>query len=290
MKTARLLLVVVALLPWGCGAAEYPSATTSRMSQTAPAALPASAAPDQAAKDNAVPTNLQRKLVYTADIQVVVDDFEPIPTKVLELLKPLDAVVAHSSLSGSAGSPRSGEWTIRVPVAHYQDLLAALRQIGELRNLRADSQDVTEEYYDVEARIHNKKEEESRLLKLLDQSTANLKDVLEIERELSRVREEVERMEGRMRVLQDITALSTVTLHVEEIKNFVPEKMPTFATQARRTFTSSLSALGAAAQTLALSAIALSPWAGVLVVVGTPVWGVLRFRRRRKSPGNPFGS
>ena len=173
-------------------------------------------------------------------------------------------------------------------MAHYQELLTALRQLGELRSMQADSRDVTEEYFDVEARIRNKKSEEARLLKLLDDRTANLKDVLEIERELSRVREEVERMEGRMRVLQDLTALSTVKLHVEEVKDYVPEQSPGFATQARRTLTGSLRAVKLAAQGLTLLAIALAPWAAILAVVAVPCWVLYRRRRQRKAPGNPF--
>jgi len=91
----------------------------------------------------------------------------------------------------------------------------------ELQSLSADSQDVTEQYYDLQSRIRNKQTEEARLVRHLEQSTGKLDEILAVEREVSRVREELERMEGKMRVLQDLTALATVTLHADEIKDLL---------------------------------------------------------------------
>jgi hypothetical protein len=180
--------------------------------------------------------------------------------------------------------PRRGEWTIRVPVERYNDLAAAVRQLGEIRSVQSDSRDMTEEYYDTEARIRNKKQEEDRMLKLLDNATGNLKEVLEIEHELSRVREEVERMEGRLRVLSDLTSLSTVKLRVEEVKGYVPEQAPTYATRVRRAFDGSVDTLVSAAQNLSVGIVALAPWAVVLLVLGSPLLVVRRLIRRR-GPG-----
>lgn len=249
----------------------------------AAAGLPASAPASPAA--NPPKEAIERKIVYTADVNLVVENFDPVAAKINEMVKQYGAVIAHSNVLGSPGMPRRGDWTIRVPVNRYNDLLTAARQLGEIRTVQSDSQDVTEEYYDVAARIRNKKQEEERLLKLLDTAVGNLKEILEIEREISRVREEVERIEGRMRVLTDITSLSTVKLHVEEVKNYVPQKEPTYATRARRTFEGSLGAMLNAGQEISLGLVAFAPWAAVLVVVGVPAWGLRRLSRRRKTRG-----
>ncbi|NUQ64179.1 MAG: DUF4349 domain-containing protein [Pirellulales bacterium] len=225
-----------------------------------------------------------RKIVCTAEVDLVVEDFEPVQGKIDATLGKFGAFVAHSNVSGSAGSPRRGEWVIRVPVENYRELLAAARELGETRSVRSDSRDVTEEYYDVEARIRNKRQEEDRLLKLLETAAGSLKDVLEIERELSRVREEIERMQGRLRVLEDITELSTITLRVEEVKDFVPPQTATYATRVRRTFEESLGTLVKTVQSATLVVIALAPWAAVLAVVGLPVFAGVKLRnaaRRR---------
>ena len=81
-----------------------------------------------------------------------------------------------------------------------------------------DSQDVTEEYYDVEARIKNKRVEEERLLKHLEQSTGKLEDILKVEKEISRVRGEIERQQGRLQYLDKLSALTTVTITLHERK------------------------------------------------------------------------
>ena len=97
------------------------------------------------------------------------------------------------------------------------------------------------EYYDLEARIKNKQQEETRLLKHLADSTGKLEDILAVERELTRVRGEIEQMQGRIRYLGNLSALSTVTLNVTEVRNYTPPVHPTFGNADRaRTFNDSL--------------------------------------------------
>ena len=98
----------------------------------------------------------------------------------------------------------------------------AAGKLGEIHNVNSDSQDVTEEYYDVDARIRNKKQEETRLNDLLAKAAGRLDEVLTLEREITRVRGEVEQLQGRLHVLDSVTAMSTVNLEISEIKEFVP--------------------------------------------------------------------
>jgi predicted type IV restriction endonuclease len=151
--------------------------------------------------------------------------------------------------------------------------------------VRVDSQDVTEEFYDVEARIRNKKKEEDRLLQLLDTATGKLEDVLAVERELSRVREEIERVEGRLRVLKDLTSLTTINLSVTEVKDYVPEEAATYATRVRRAFQSSITALVATMQGLSIAAIAAAPWLAVILALAVVLMlFAMAIRRLRPAP------
>jgi hypothetical protein len=102
---------------------------------------------------------------------------------------------------------------------------------------------------------------------------------LAVEQELSRARGEVEQLEGELRLLSNLTSLTTVTLSVKEIKNYVAPEAPSFATNATRTLTGSADAFIAVAKGCALAAIAAVPWipAGVLVVA--VVWIVFRVSR-----------
>jgi hypothetical protein len=126
-------------------------------------------------------------------------------------------------------------------------------------------QDVSEEFYDLEAREKAKKVEEDRLVKHLADSTGKLDEILAVERELSRVRSEIERMQGRLRVLGNLTSLATVTISAREIKGCVPPQAPTLSTKISRTFYDSLELLQRLGETVLL-AVALVPWLPLIVL------------------------
>jgi len=288
--------ILILLVAFGCGAPSYapgdfagekyaaPSASetafeSGAMTSSAPGdpggGGPAGSLPEAGA--------VQRKIIYTATVDLVVEEFDPIPAKVRDLATQFEAYVARSNVSGSPGSPRSGEWTFRVPAGRYDAFLAAAQELGEVHQVTSNSDDVTEEFYDVEARIRNKKIEEARLVKLLEEATGKLQDVLAVEREIARVRDESERVEGRLRVLKDLTSLSTVTVSVREIKDYVPEDQVTYGTRVRRALDGSISTLVATAQAVSILLVVLLPWLGILLVlliVLWIIWRILRGRRR----------
>jgi hypothetical protein len=90
-------------------------------------------------------------------------------------------------------------------------------------------------------------------------------------------------MEGRLRVLSNLTTMSTVNLEVSEIKDYVPEEAVTYVTRVRRAWDSSTDALGATVQTLSVMFVALLPWIGLfLIPTLLIVLAVRRIRRTRK--------
>ncbi|MEX2121153.1 MAG: DUF4349 domain-containing protein [Pirellulales bacterium] len=299
MFAACAALFVCTLLPAGCGrSAVSPSGTAEQSGWDAPAVTRIEqddAAGDEAAhamggeaepkQPAAGPLKAPaRKIIFNAELDLVVEDFSPVAGKVHALVSRFDAFVANSRLGGSQGRPRRGEWQIRVPAQRFDDFVAAARDLGEIRTVSTRSQEVTEEFFDLEARIRNSKQEEARLLKLLDERTGKLEDVLAVEREIARVRGEVERMEGRLRVLSDLTSLATVTLRCEEIRDYRPEQAPTFATQIRRVFEGSWSALVLVGQKVLLALVALAPWLAVLSIPSLLAAVILRRRLRRPLP------
>ena len=285
----RMLVSISILAVVGCArAADYygtAEATADRSAGAVMAAKSADAA-TEGKSGEAIPAaeTIQRKIIYTGRMELVVEDFDPVRAAVEQLAQQFDAYVARSNVSGSPGRPRSGSWTVRVPVARYRDFLAAARQLGELRSEQSDSKDVTAEFYDVDARIRNKQREEERLIKLLEDATGKLQDVLEVERELSRVRGEIEQLQGHLRVLNDQTSMTTVELFIDEIKNFVPESPdgPTYLTRVRRAFEGSIAGLVVAAQAVSIAFVAVVPWLGVLLVVIVLLTLLIRLVRRRR--------
>jgi hypothetical protein len=278
----RACLLLMALTALGCGG-EYQSVSIEgNMAREDFGAATASEAVTDPGIGRPLPSSntLQRKIIYTADVELVVEEFNSIPSQVETLVEDFEGYIAGSTVTGTPGHPRSGKWTIRVPVERYGKFLTAVQKLGEVHRVSSDSKDVSEEYYDLETRISNKERQEARLLELLADATGKLEEVLSVERELARVREEIERMKGRVRVLNDLTSLTTVELSITEIKDYVPEEAPTYVVRVRRAFEGSINSLASAVVELSILVVAVLPWLGVLLVPA--IVTVLFVRRRRR--------
>jgi len=286
----KALVFLVAVVAAGCGReADYSDTTAEYMIPPASEADSTSALSTSADSattatiDNAAA--IERKIIYTAEVDLVVEDFGPLPEGIDRLAQRFDAYVARSNISGMPGQPRRGVWTVRVPVARYGEFLAEARQLGEVKSVRSDSKDVTAEFFDVDARIRNKQREEERLIKLLEDVTGKLQDILEVERELSRVRGEIEQLQGRMRVLKDLTSMTTVEIRVEEIRNYVPEspEAPTYGVRVRRALAGSIANLVSAGQEFSIALVAALPWLAVLSVMALVALALRRLLPRRRT-------
>jgi len=246
-------------------------------------------APADASKPGAepAPPTVPRKIIYTAQVTLVVENLSTFDKKFQELVKESGGYVSQTDQTSRAESQRHASWTIRVPVERFSSFLAAISGLGELQQSHLDSQDVTMEYYDLEARISNKQQEEKRLLKHLADSTGNLVDILAVERELTRVRGEIEQMQGRIRYLGNLSALSTVTVTVDEIHNYTPPVHPTFADQIKRTFNESLGTLIDFGKAVVLLAVALAPWSPLILIAALVVLGIVRRLLRTRNRQEP---
>ncbi|MFH5805180.1 DUF4349 domain-containing protein [Alienimonas sp. DA493] len=240
-----------------------------------------SGATDPAA-DDARPAGVQPKIIYTADLTVVVDDFAAAETAIPALVEKFGGYIAGSNVDRSVGDRLRGTWTVRVPVANYNAFLSGAGGLGVVEERDESARDVTAEFVDVEARLAGRRALETRLLELLAERPGELKDVLEIERELARVREEIETAEGRLRYLSNQTAFSTITLNVREERDYVPPREPGFGERIATTWDNSLAALASFGRGLVLFVVAVAPFA---LVLGLPlvllIWAIARRVRRR---------
>ncbi|WP_231743829.1 DUF4349 domain-containing protein [Stieleria neptunia] len=208
-----------------------------------------------------------RKIIYTADVELVVDDFAVFERQISGVIGSHGGYASERSSDRRHGDHRGGTWVIRVPVANYDAFLSGLDSLGFARSRSETSDDVTEAYVDLEARISNKQKLEERILAMLEERPGKLTDLMEIERELSRVREEIERMEGRMRVLKDQTSLATVTLRVVEEATYQPPAAPTLTDRIAAVWGGSTRSIVQIATGLVLFAVAVIPWAVILVPI-----------------------
>ena len=270
--SATLLLVSLVLL--GCGKSSTSNARPGVQVAQAPG-IPEKAG--AGASEVAAPPTA-RKIIYTSQIDVVVEDMNLAQQKLILLIDAMRAqggFLARQEVTGTNGQNRRGTWTIRVPLAIFEGFVTEVERLGELERSSRDAQDVTEAYVDTEGRLRIKESSEHRLLSHLKKS-ALLKDTLELERELSRVRGEVEQLQGQLNLLKSRTHLAIVALTMHEHPGFLPAIQPTFSAFISRTFYESWKSLVSFGQVLTLVAVALSLWLSALEVLGLPMLLVRR--------------
>lgn len=230
-----------------------------------------------------------RKIIYNADVHLIVDNFETGETQLKRLITQYNGQIASSDQRGQSGSQRTGHWKVRIPVENFDAFKAAVEKVGNLERSSINSSDVTEEFYDIEARLKNKKVEETRLLAHLEKSTAKLSDILDVEKELSRVRSEIEQMQGRLNLLTNLTNLTTVDINIREVKNYVPPTAPTFGDEVSRTLSNSWSMLLRTGRNLALNLISILPWLPLWIIIALLCYRPLKWlwRTIRTSTSKP---
>ncbi|MEM9703591.1 MAG: DUF4349 domain-containing protein [Planctomycetota bacterium] len=251
-------------------------------------AAEAAAQPGEETLNDSSPTNnvdrpaAKPKIIYTADLTVVVDDFAAAEMAIPKLIEEFGGYIAQSNVDRSSGFRLRGTWTVRIPVSSYEAFLAGADGLGVVEERDETAKDVTAEFVDTEARLAGRRALETRLLELLAERPGELKDVLDLERELARVREEIETAEGRLRYLSNQVSFSTVTLNVREERDYEPPKAPTFGSRIATTWDNSLEALASFGRGLVLFAVAVAPFA---VIFGLPIvlffWWLIRRLRRK---------
>jgi hypothetical protein len=162
-------------------------------------------------------------LVRTGQASLEVDSIEIGIARVRDVARRTNAVVANTSMEGGRKQTRAASLELRVPSEHFDEAVNGLSPIGKVESVNVSVQDVGEEYVDIQARMTNARRLEQRLIELLANRTGKLADVLTVERELARVREEIERYEGRMRYLRSRSSVSTLTIAIHQPYPIVAE-------------------------------------------------------------------
>ena len=280
-----LPLITVCLFIAGCGSGGADAAKRAPASQNVMSELSSASPAEGGAAPAAVPA-LPRKIIYTGSVALRTDDLDAAEKKLDAMVRQFNGYLGSASRSGTKGSQRSGSWTIRIPSTGYGSFVKAISTIGELESSSQEAQDVSEEFYDVQARLKNKKVEEARLVELLQKATGKLTEVLQVEKEISRIREEIEQIEGRLRFLTNQTDLSTITVTINEVKEFRPVGPPSLSNDVKRAFTESVGQLGDVARGILVGVIAILPWAVLPGLVG----GYLLLRARKAKAAVPVNS
>lgn len=191
-----------------------------------------SAAPSQAATGGTGATTdralgaLDRKIIFTTGLDLQVPDVQATFSEVARMARTAGGFVDSSNLSvrrDSDGEERPyGTIAIRVPAEAYQDTLVALRTLpgGKVLREESKSSEVTEQYVDLQSRLRTLERTEEQYLKLLEQAKT-IQEILTVNDRLDGVRAQIEQVQGRLNVLDDLTELATITVSLTPV---VPAK------------------------------------------------------------------
>ncbi len=155
-------------------------------------------------------------VIRTGQTSIEVDSLERAVSQVRLLAARVGGYVANTTMQTGRGQLRSASLEVKIPADRFDEGLGGLGGLGKIESVNVNAEDVGEEFTDVTARMGNARRLEARLIELLATRTGKLKDVLDVEKELARVREEIDRYEGRLRYLRAHAALSTLSIYVHE--------------------------------------------------------------------------
>lgn len=154
----------------------------------------------------------EQKIIKTGNLRFQTRDLEKTHAKVKQLVTRYNGIL-QSDRSGKGYNEDFRNLTIRIPAEHFHTLIDSISQgVAYFDQNDITQKDVSEEFVDLEARLKAKRELENRYIELLKQAK-NVKEMLEIERELATIREEIEARQGRLNYLQNQVSYSTVFLY-----------------------------------------------------------------------------
>jgi hypothetical protein len=267
-----LALVILLLVPVSCAKAQEPpppGVISPEEGGMAPSA------PDKVYSPESLPSTEERMIVRTGEMSLVVEDVTQASDDIAQLAARFDGYVVSSWISGEEEELR-GKITIRVPDDKFDQALAELRDLAVRVNSESTySEDVTEEYIDLESRLKNAEATEKQYLALLEKAV-DVEDILRIYESLSQVRQEIEQIKGRMQYLERTSSMSLISVYLEPAATAKP--LVHAGWSALEALKSAVRGIVIFGQWLAILAI----WLLIFIPIWGTILGIIYWRRRRK--------
>ncbi len=162
------------------------------------------------------PELANRKLIRNATVELEIVSFDDAVHKITAFANEERGYVATSSSEKQPNGKLKGEVVVKVLPEKLDRFLQKVRALGELKNQTLGTEDVTKAYFDTDARLKNARVMEQRLIEMLKTKTGKVADLLQVEKELGRVREEIEKMQGELKYWDSQVQFATVTISLAE--------------------------------------------------------------------------
>ena len=228
-------------------------------------------------------------LIYRAHTEVQTREFDQAVEQIHTLLADHRGFIEQVSITGrdyhaeqqDLFARRTAEFTLRVPAAGHDAMLRALDDLGATTYLFMEAENVSAQYADITSRLNALRVQEERIMTLFE-GADNMADILELERRLSDLILDIERLTSNRLHLDQQIAFSTVYLRLVEVHAFTPLADPTFGQQMDNVFALQLGGMAQFFRDIVLTAIMLLPWLVPAAIAALPVFLLLRRSWRRK--------
>ncbi|ELZ70439.1 DUF4349 domain-containing protein [Haloferax sp. Atlit-10N] len=269
----KLLSVALLVLLAGCtgGAADGGAGGAESVSLAADTA--ASTDAEQTGGDD-LPQAQRRAVIKNGRIELTVDEFNESRDAVEATAESYGGYISDSNEyvnRRSGGTYRSGQLVVRVPSEDFSAFMADMKDLGEVERVETNSQDVTDQLVDIEARLSNLRAQRDRLRELYE-SANTTEDVLAVEERLTEVQTEIERLEAQKQSLEDRVALSTVRVSLSERP---PGPAQWYDTPVLQAFSESVNGAFVALRALVVAVAYAVPYlvvfGGLLAILGSGV-------------------
>jgi len=162
------------------------------------------------------PALANRKLIRNATVDLEVVKFDEAVQKITAFASEEKGYVATTSSEKQENGKLKGEIVVKVLPENLDRFLQKIRGLGELKNQTLGTEDITKNYFDTEARLKNARVMEQRLIDMLKKKSDDINDLLQVEKELGRVREEIEKIQGDLKFWDSQVQFATVTISLAE--------------------------------------------------------------------------
>ena len=284
----KLMLITIAVLVFGLmvpvacakAPAPVPAPMPAPVPAPAPAPSPALRPPvTESSKDYGAGTlpseNEERMIIRNGDMYLVVKDVVETRDEIAAMAVRLGGYVVSSGISGEEEGMR-GNIAIRVPDEKFEQALSELRGLAvRVRSESTGSQDVTEQYIDLDSRLGNAEATESQYLEVLEKAT-DVEDILRVYERLSQIREQIEQIKGRMQYLERLASMSLISVTLRPEVSDKP--LASVGWNALEILKSAVRGIVTFGQWLASAAI----WLVIFSPVWGAIWAIIYWRRRKK--------
>lgn len=241
-------------------------------------------------QEMAVANDQTRKLIEKGSLWLETNNFDQVHGQVLALVEKYNGYVQQSesyyrllNRENPEESLRAANLTLRIPKDQFKSVFEALRGMGTVVNENINVEDVTITYRDLETETRNLELQEERLREILQRAEA-VEDILQIEKELNRVRTRIDSAKTALRGYDQLITLSTIQLEIEEVKEVnakIKASNDGLWNKARNSFIQSVNGIIYFGEILFIKLFGMIPVILILSVIGLPI-GFIIYKKVKK--------